>query len=195
MLVELHVHQLGIIDSVTLVFKHGLTAFTGETGAGKTMIIEAIHLLVGGKSDVSMVRHGCDEARVEGRFVIGDEEIILSRVIPVQGRSRAYINGSLATLAQLAEMGADLVDLHGQHAHQSLLHEKAQRVAFAGAVPPVGMRKAVAGGGETSTTLPSAFACALPEVVRGGVARASKPPNGASAGGNAREAEGARGRP
>ena len=130
MLVELHVHQLGIIDSVTLVFKNGLTAFTGETGAGKTMIIEAIHLLVGGKSDVSMVRHGCDEARVEGRFVVGDEEVILSRVIPVQGRSRAYINGSLATLAQLAEMGADHVDLHGQHAHQSLLHEKAQRVAL-----------------------------------------------------------------
>ena len=94
------------------------------------MIIEAIHLLVGGKSDVSMVRHGCDEARVEGRFVVGDEEVILSRVIPVQGRSRAYINGSLATLAQLAEMGADHVDLHGQHAHQSLLHEKAQRVAL-----------------------------------------------------------------
>ncbi len=130
MLVELHVHQLGIIDSVTLVFKHGLTAFTGETGAGKTMIIEAIHLLVGGKSDVSMVRHGCDEARVEGRFIVGDDEVILSRVIPVKGRSRAYINGNLATLAQLAEMGADLVDLHGQHAHQSLLHEKAQRVAL-----------------------------------------------------------------
>ena len=146
MLVELHVHQLGIIDSVTLVFKHGLTAFTGETGAGKTMIIEAIHLLVGGKSDVSMVRHGCDEARVEGRFVIGDEEVILSRVIPVQGRSRAYVNGSLATLAQLAEMGAELVDLHGQHAHQSLLHEKAQRVAldqFAGVdISPVAQAKA-----------------------------------------------------
>ena len=136
MLLELNIRNLGIIDSVTIQLGHGFTAFTGETGAGKTMIIEAINLLVGGRSEVGMVRHGCTEARVEGRFVDPDNddpesnEIILCRVIPAEGRSRAYINGNLATVGGLAEVGARLVDLHGQHAHQSLLHERAQREAL-----------------------------------------------------------------
>lgn len=134
MLTELSIRNLGIIDSVTIQFGPGFTAFTGETGAGKTMIIEAINLLVGGRSDTGMVRHGCNEARVEGRFVGSsggeDDEVILCRVIPAEGRSRAYINGSLATVGALAEAGAHLVDLHGQHAHQSLLGERAQRAAL-----------------------------------------------------------------
>ena len=130
MLSELKISNLGIIEAVSLQFNAGFVAVTGETGAGKTMIIEAINLLVGGRSEVGMVRHGCIEARVEGRFVNGDEEVILCRVVPAEGRSRAYINGSLATIANLVEVGANLVDLHGQHAHQSLLHEKAQRNAL-----------------------------------------------------------------
>ena len=132
MLAELNIRNLGIIDSVTIQFGAGFTAFTGETGAGKTMIIEAINLLVGGRSDGGMVRHGCDEARVEGRFIDPetDDEVILCRVIPADGRSRAYINGNLATIGGLAETGARLVDLHGQHAHQSLLGERAQRSAL-----------------------------------------------------------------
>lgn len=132
MLTELHIRNLGVIDSVTLRFSGGFIAFTGETGAGKTMIIEAINLLVGGRAEAGMVRHGCDEARVDGRFIdpSSDEEVILSRVIPADGRSRAYVDGVPATVGALAELGARLVDLHGQHAHQSLLGERAQRMAL-----------------------------------------------------------------
>lgn len=130
MLTELHIENLGVIDTLDLQLSEGLVALTGETGAGKTMIVEAINLLVGGRADAGMVRPGATEARVEGRFVYGDEEIILCRTIPLDGRSRAYVNGRLATVGQLAEHGLDLVDMHGQHAHQSLLGAKAQREAL-----------------------------------------------------------------
>ena len=130
MLTELHIENLGVIDTLDLQLSEGLVALTGETGAGKTMIVEAINLLVGGRADAGMVRPGSNEARVEGRFVFGDEEVILCRTIPLDGRSRAYVNGRLATVGQLAEHGLDLVDMHGQHAHQSLLGAKAQREAL-----------------------------------------------------------------
>ena len=130
MLTELHIENLGVIDTLDLQLSEGLVALTGETGAGKTMIVEAINLLVGGRADAGMVRPGATEARVEGRFVFGEEEVILCRTIPLDGRSRAYVNGRLATVGQLAEHGLDLVDMHGQHAHQSLLGAKAQRDAL-----------------------------------------------------------------
>jgi len=130
MLHELHIEDLGVISSLALVLGDGLTVLTGETGAGKTMLVEAISLLVGGRADPTMVRAGADEARVEGRFVIDDEELVLARVIPVNGRSRAYVNGRLATVTTLAEHGARLVDIHGQHAHQSLLSAATQRDAL-----------------------------------------------------------------
>ena len=130
MLSELHIENLGVIEKLVLSIGEGLVALTGETGAGKTMLVEAIDLLVGGRADASVVRTGCEEARVEGRFVTDENEVILCRVVPITGRSRAYINGRLATVAQLAEYGADLVDLHGQHAHQSLLGASAQRLAL-----------------------------------------------------------------
>ena len=130
MLHELHIESMGVIDRLDLVLQPGLTAFTGETGAGKTMLVEAINLLVGGRADPTIVRAGASEARVEGRFVVGDDEYIVSRVIPTDGRSRAYVNGRLATAATLAELGAHTVDLHGQHAHQSLLSTAAQREAL-----------------------------------------------------------------
>ena len=130
MLTELHIENLGVIDTLDLQLSEGLVALTGETGAGKTMIVEAINLLVGGRADAGMVRPGATEARVEGRFVFGEEEVILCRTIPLDGRSRAYVNGRLATVSQLAEHGLDLVDMHGQHAHQSLLGAKAQREAL-----------------------------------------------------------------
>lgn len=139
MLTELRVENLGIIDEISVVLGPGLTAITGETGAGKTLLVEAIELLVGGRADPALVRDGGSEARVEGRFVdpATSDEVVLARVIPSEGRSRAYVNGRLATAAELGEIGARLVDLHGQHAHQSLLSPSVQRAAldhFAG--PP-----------------------------------------------------------
>lgn len=130
MLTELIVTDLGVIDRLALVFGPGMTAVTGETGAGKTLIVDAIDLLVGGRADGSMVRAGATEAVVEGRFVVDEDEIILRRVVPREGRSRAYLNGGAATAGALAEAGAGLVDLHGQHDHQSLLRSSVQRAAL-----------------------------------------------------------------
>jgi DNA repair protein RecN (Recombination protein N) len=134
MLTELHIEDLGVIANLDIVLGAGLTALTGETGAGKTMLVEAISLLVGGRADGGIVRPGATEARVEGRFVIheADDEVeyVLARVVPVDGRSRAYLNGRLATVSTLAEIGTRLVDLHGQHAHQSLLGAPTQRGAL-----------------------------------------------------------------
>jgi len=128
MLVELRVANLGVIGDITIHLGPGMTALTGETGAGKTLIVDAIGLLLGGAADPMMVRPGAAEAVVEGRFVSGSgEETILSRSIPASGRSRAYLDSRMASASQLAETGAGLVDLHGQHAHQSLLRPAAQR--------------------------------------------------------------------
>ena len=127
MLVELRVENLGIIADLLLPIGAGMTVITGETGAGKTLIVDALDLLCGGRADASLVRDGADEARVEGRFVDGDDEVVLARVIPAVGRTRGYIDGRLATAAELTERGRALVDLHGQHAHQSLLAPAEQR--------------------------------------------------------------------
>ncbi|MFT3854455.1 MAG: DNA repair protein RecN [Ilumatobacteraceae bacterium] len=130
MLTELRIEGMGVIETLEIVLGPGLTALTGETGAGKTMLIEAISLLVGGRADPQVVRPGHAEARVEGRFVLGEDEHVVARVVPADGRSRGYIDGRLATAAQLAELGSRTVDLHGQHAHQSLLSTAAQRAAL-----------------------------------------------------------------
>jgi DNA repair protein RecN (Recombination protein N) len=143
---ELVVRDLGVIEEVAVLPGPGMTAVTGETGAGKTLIVEAIELLVGGRADPTMVRHGADEAVVEGRFSVpagtapdGEEparaevgglaEVVLRRVVPRKGRSRAYVDGRLATVGALAAWGRLLVDLHGQHDHQSLLAPAVQRAA------------------------------------------------------------------
>lgn len=130
MLTELHVRDLGVIADLHLVFEPGMTAVTGETGAGKTLVVEAIELLVGGKSDSVLVRTGASEAVVEGRFVLGEDEIVLRRIVPAAGRSRAYRDGAMVPLSALADVGATVVDLHGQHAHQSLLGARGQRAAL-----------------------------------------------------------------
>ena len=130
MLLELMVRDLGVIEEMSLVFGPGMTALTGETGAGKTLVVEAVELLMGGRADPVLVRPGADEARVDGRFLAGDEELVLSRAVPASGRSRAYVDGRPATAAELADLGRELVDLHGQHAHQSLLGTVVQRAAL-----------------------------------------------------------------
>jgi DNA repair protein RecN (Recombination protein N) len=130
MLTELRIRDLGIIADIDLVLGPGMTALTGETGAGKTMLVEAIGLLLGATADASVVRQGAAEARVEGRFVVGDDELVLARVIPAEGRSRAYAGGRLATAATLADDGGALVEIHGQRAHQSLLSPAVQRAAL-----------------------------------------------------------------
>src|SRR4051794_4809033 len=127
MLSELRVENLGIIAELQVTLGVGLTVITGETGAGKTLIVDALDLLTGGRADPQTVREGATEARVEARFDDGDDEVVLARVVPADGRSRGYVNGRLATVAELAEWGRRLADLHGQHAHQSLLSPAEQR--------------------------------------------------------------------
>src|SRR4029077_5202891 len=92
----------------------------GETGAGKTMLVEAISLLLGATADATVVRHGGAAASVEGRVVTDDAELVLARVVPADGRSRAYVDGRLATAATLAGVGGQLGDLHGQRGHERL---------------------------------------------------------------------------
>ena len=131
MLTELVVRDLGVIAELTLLLGPGMTAVTGETGAGKTLLVEAIELLVGGRAEAFLVRPGASEAVVEGRFDSPDGERVLARTLPAGGgRSRAYIDGRMAPVAALAEAGRGLVDLHGQHAHQSLLSAPVQRAAL-----------------------------------------------------------------
>ena len=130
MLTELVVRNLGVIDQATLLLGPGMTAVTGETGAGKTLIVSAIDLLTGGRADPSLVSPGATEGEIEGRFVDGDTELVVRRVVPRNGRSRVYIDGRLATVGALADHSVDLVDLHGQHSHQSLLKGTVQRAAL-----------------------------------------------------------------
>jgi len=129
-LTELVVRNLGVIDEISLTLGPGMTVVTGETGAGKTLVVGAIDLLTGGRADASLVRPGADEAELQGRFVVGDTETVVRRVIPRDGRSRVYIDRQLATVAALGDLGSDLIDLHGQHAHQSLLKSAVQRAVL-----------------------------------------------------------------
>src|SRR5665213_3053015 len=133
MLEELRVRNLGVIDDVTVTLGPGMTALTGETGAGKTLLVEALALLLGGRADPTLVRAGATEAVVEGRFAeVADEQVILARAVAKAGRSRAWVDGRMASVSGLAEVGAQLVELHGQHLHQSLVHGAAQRAALDG---------------------------------------------------------------
>ena len=130
MLVELAVRNLGVIAEARIPVHQGLVALTGETGAGKTMVVEALQLLLGGRPDPGRVRPGADEAVVEGLFAVGETEWVLRRVVPAAGRSRSYLNGELATAAALAGIGDSLLEIHGQHAQQALLQARHQRDAL-----------------------------------------------------------------
>ena len=141
MLQELSIKNFAIIDSIALSFEEGLTVLSGETGAGKSIIIDAIHLLVGGRGSSEFVRHGEKKAEIEGLFLLDDprhpchakasefgidiEEgmIVLRRDISSTGKSVCRVNGKLVTIATMREIGSTLIDIHGQHEHQELMNE------------------------------------------------------------------------
>ena len=104
-LTDLHVRDLGVIEDLTIEFGPGMTALTGETGAGKTLVVEALQLVLGGRASQGMVRAGAGEALVEARFVVGDgegeREVVLARSVPAEGRSKAWVDGRMAPLGAL----------------------------------------------------------------------------------------------
>jgi DNA repair protein RecN (Recombination protein N) len=133
-----------IVERVEIEAEGGFTVLTGETGAGKSILVDALEMLVGGRADASVVREGAERAELSAEFGIGERgplqdylaenglegdrgALILRRSIDRNGRSRCFINGHAATLAQAREAGEWLLDIHGQHAHQSLLRAAAQR--------------------------------------------------------------------
>jgi len=132
LLVELRVRDLGVIDDVTVALGPGMTALTGETGAGKTLLVGALSLLLGGRADPGAVRAGADEALVEGRFcdVDGGDEITLARSVAREGRSKAWVDGRMVPVGALAEAAEGLLELHGQHQHRTLVVPEAQRGAL-----------------------------------------------------------------
>ncbi|MGI4720479.1 MAG: DNA repair protein RecN [Janthinobacterium lividum] len=142
MLRTLTIRDFVIVDTIELEFSNGFTVFTGETGAGKSILIDALQLALGGRGDASMVREGAAKADISAEFTLGttarswlaanefsaeEGTALVRRVIDNAGRSKAWINGISATATQLRDLGEMLVDIHGQHAHQSLLKTEAQR--------------------------------------------------------------------
>lgn len=148
MLQTLSLRDFVIVDQLELDLSSGFTVLTGETGAGKSILLDALSLVLGERADSSQIREGCNRAEISALFRIDPQQIdhfnqwldeqgfpledegqslLLKRTVEVNGRSRAFINGSVATLAQLREAGDQLVDIHGQHAHQLLLKGGAQR--------------------------------------------------------------------
>jgi len=139
-LTELRVRDLAVIADVTLPLQAGLNVLTGETGAGKSMLVDALALLLGERGSADAVRTGAQKAVIEAAFEgvpdVEDGILVLKREVTSEGRSRVWVNGSPATVGMLAQIGAQLVDLHGQHETQSLLQPEAQRDildAYAGA--------------------------------------------------------------
>jgi DNA repair protein RecN (Recombination protein N) len=141
MLKELNIKNFAIIDELRVEFAQGLNVLTGETGAGKSIVVDALNLALGERASVDLIRTGCQEAVVEAAFELNGrgtaeitaflseqgievhpgEDLIVRRILASSGKNKVYINGSLATLATLAALGSSLADIHGQHEHQSLL--------------------------------------------------------------------------
>lgn len=143
MLTHLSIRNFTLVDSLELDLSGGLTAMTGETGAGKSLLIDALSLALGERAEYDRIRHGCDRSEISAHFDLSkrpsahqwltdndfelEDECILRRVITREGRSRSYINGQSATTKQLRELGEQLLDIHSQHAHQSLLKKETHR--------------------------------------------------------------------
>lgn len=149
MLKFLSIRDFVIVSALELDFSPGFTVLTGETGAGKSILIDALTLTLGGRGDAGMVRSGCGRADISAEFdiaalpqlaawlhqqdLVGDADVcLLRRVLEANGRSRGFINGRSATLQQLRDAGEQLLDIHGQHVHQSLLRPDTQRVLLDG---------------------------------------------------------------
>src|SRR5690349_8306374 len=143
MLRTLSIRDFVIVDRLELEFSSGFTALTGETGAGKSILIDALGLVLGERGDPNLVRQGSERAEIAAEFEVedgsalrrwlaqaeleSDGSYLVRRVLDRGGRSRAFINGTPVTMAQLREAGEFLVDIHGQHEHQSLLRAAVQR--------------------------------------------------------------------
>jgi DNA repair protein RecN (Recombination protein N) len=143
MLTHIHVRNLAIVDEIDVELTSGMTALTGETGAGKSILVDALGLVLGDRADSSFIRHACERAEISAGFDLQDNktardwlsrqdmdmdgECQLRRIINREGRSRGYINGQVAPVQSLRELGELLVDIHGQHEHQSLLRSTVQR--------------------------------------------------------------------
>jgi DNA repair protein RecN (Recombination protein N) len=148
MLRALSIRNFVVVDTLDIEFAPGFTVLTGETGAGKSILLDALGLLLGDRFELRQLRPGADRAELAAVFDVGasppvtqwlaaaeldaGSELLLRRVQDAQGRSRAWINGTPATLSQLTELGAALLDLHGQHAHQTLVGADAQRTLLDG---------------------------------------------------------------
>ncbi len=156
MLLALSLRDFVLVDTLNLNFQPGFTVLTGETGAGKSITLDALGLLLGNKADYGQIRHGAAEAQLSALFDVADlpelradlqeqgllaaddTELSIRRVIDVKGKSRSFINNQAATLTQLKQIGGQLIDIHGQNEHQRLGSEAAQRElldAFAAAAP------------------------------------------------------------
>ena len=162
MLTELRIRNFAIIEQVTLPLAEGFNVLSGETGAGKSIIVEALGLLLGERASADLIRSGAEKATVEGVFdvtnvkgiveladergiEVEDDTLVLKREIATNGRGRAWINGATVTASVLAEIGRQLVNLHGQHDAQTLLDGESQRRildAFGGAEPQAAMVRA-----------------------------------------------------
>lgn len=143
MLAALTIHNLAVVDSVDLEFKDGMTALTGETGAGKSILVDAIGLVLGDRADNGMIRAGCDRAEITATFDIStlpetrawledrsiqhEGECLIRRVLVRDGRSRAFVNGTPCSINDLSTLANGILDIHGQHAHQSLTRRGHQR--------------------------------------------------------------------
>ena len=159
MLTSVSVRNFAIIDQVSLELGPGLTVLTGETGAGKSILVDALGLVLGDRAEAGAVRHGAERAEITATFDLvdlpdaaawlaeheldADDECVLRRVIGAEGRSRAWINGAPATLQTLRALGEMLVDIHGQHEHQSLGRAAVQRELLDARLPDNGLVMAV----------------------------------------------------